>query len=140
MIHIAGHFKQTQKSAVAESVINAVTSIVLVQFFGIAGVLLGTAISSLYRTNYLIIYVNKKILGRKSANSYLCWFVNFAVFLLITYVSRWIPVTLDSYARIFLFCIPYALGAVAVHFVCISLFQPRAFRFVLEGVRRILIK
>lgn len=125
MVHIAGHFKQTQNSAAIETVINVVTSIVLVQFFGIAGVLLGTIISMLYRTGYLIRYVNRNIIYRKSGNTYLCWGVNLVLFLFTVVVNRTITVCLDSYYSIFLFCIPYAVCTVVLYFSVVSLVMKR---------------
>ena len=132
MIHIAGHFKQTQNSAAIETAINLVTSLILVQFFGIAGALLGTILSSLYRTNYLIFYVNKNIIGRSTKDTYLCWGVNFVVFLIIDAMNRLVSVNLSSYVRIFGFCIPYAIAVVAFHVCVVSLCQPRAFSYVLS--------
>ncbi|MGU7966185.1 hypothetical protein ACS6YB_07460 [Streptococcus suis] len=59
-IHVAaGHFKETQSAAIIEATINLVLSLTLVPTFGIAGVLLGTLISYIYRTSYTIWYTNK---------------------------------------------------------------------------------
>ena len=63
-INYAGHFKQTVPQTIAESVINLVVSLIGVVYLGIYGVLLGTVIALLYRTNDIIIYSNKKILNR----------------------------------------------------------------------------
>lgn len=125
MVHIAGHFKQTQKSAVIETIINLVTSIILVQFAGIAGVLMGTVISSLYRTNYLIHYVNKHIIGRKTSKTYLCWCVNVLVFLLTLVINQVITIRMDSYLKIFLFCVPYGIGTLLLYFGVVSFVMRR---------------
>ena len=132
MIHIAGHFKQTQRSAAMETIINLVSSAILVQFAGIAGVLAGTIISSLYRTNYLVCYVNKNILFRKSWNTYLCWFVNFLLFLITLIVNHAITIQLGSYISIFLFCIPYGLCTFMLHFAVVSLVMRRDARVLLK--------
>ena len=136
MIHIAGHFRQTQNSAVAETVINIVTSVVLVQRFGIVGVLLGTIISSLYRTNYLIIYVNKNIIGRSMREIYLCWGINFVVFLLTVFINRFIILNLSSYVRIFAFCVPYTAAIAVIYFVVVSVCMPQNFRYLLSIIKR----
>lgn len=125
MIHIAGHFKQTQKSAIIETIINISTSVVLVQYVGIAGVLLGTVISSFYRTNYLIYYVNKNIICRNSKNTYLCWGVNLLLFICSIAVNRNITVNLNSYVSIFLFCIPYSICTAVLYFGVVSLVMKR---------------
>lgn len=140
MIHIAGHFKQTQKSAVVETSINIVLSLILVQFFGIVGVLIGTILSSLYRTNYLIQYVNKYILYRKPKYSYLCWCINMGIFLITIGVNQWISVTMDSYFSIILLCIPYGVGTVVLHFGIVFLIMRRCTRILATMVKKQLKK
>lgn len=132
MVHISGHFKATQNSAIAESVINILSSVILVHFFDIAGVLIGTIISSLYRTIYLIIYVNKKIIGRKVICTCCCWAINFIVFLTTLFINQFIGIRFDSYIQIFAFCIPYAITVVALHLFVTSVFIPEVFRYVLS--------
>lgn len=60
-IHVAaGHFKETEKAAILEAVINIIVSLLFVQPFGIAGVLFGTLASYCYRTTYIIWYTDRK--------------------------------------------------------------------------------
>lgn len=80
LITIAGHAKATQWRSAAEAVINLVSSIILVQWLGIYGVLLGTIIALLYRCNDIIIYANKKILHRSPMKTYGKLFANFLIF------------------------------------------------------------
>lgn len=127
MVHIAGHFKQTQSSAVIETVINLVASIFLVQIAGIAGVLLGTIISSVYRTVYLVHYVNNNIIHRKTWNTYLCWCLNFVLFLITLVINRHISINLDNYFALFLFCVPYTICTVVLYFTVVSLVMKRHF-------------
>lgn len=65
MVLAAGHYKQTQKSAIAEAFINVALSIVLVFKFGLVGVAIGTIAAMAYRTMYLAWYLSKNILHRK---------------------------------------------------------------------------
>ena len=65
MVLAAGHYKQTQCSAIIEAIINVVLSIVLVFSFGLIGVALGTFAAMAYRTVYLANYLKKNILQRK---------------------------------------------------------------------------
>ncbi len=140
MVHISGHFKQTQNSAILESVINIAISIVLIQFFGIYGALFGTIISSLYRTNYLILYVNKRIIGRSPVGTYKIWGINFIIYIFIMFVSRYIVVKLDSYIRIFAFCVPYALVVLSLYFMVVSLCEPQSFSYVLNIAKHLFKK
>lgn len=65
VVKAAGHYKQTQISAIIEMVLNVVVSIVLVFWFDLIGVAIGTLISMLYRTIYYALYLRKNILNRK---------------------------------------------------------------------------
>lgn len=65
LVNAAGHYKQTQWSAIIESVINVVVSVLLVFRFGLIGVAIGTFVAMMYRTIYLVWYLKKEILYRK---------------------------------------------------------------------------
>lgn len=64
MINSGGYYKETQWKAIIEAVINLISSLILVQFFGIYGILFATILSFAYRTTDIIFYSNKKILGQ----------------------------------------------------------------------------
>lgn len=65
MVLAAGHYRQTQTSAIIEAVINVVVSIILVFRFGLVGVAIGTLAAMVYRTIYLALYLSKNIIYRK---------------------------------------------------------------------------
>ena len=60
----AGHYKQTQWSAIIEASINIVVSVVLVFHFGLIGVAIGTLMAMAYRTIYLACYLSHSIIYR----------------------------------------------------------------------------
>lgn len=62
MICAAGHYRQTQKSAIVEMTLNIVISVVLVYKFGLIGVTLGTMVAMTYRTAYFVNYLHRNIL------------------------------------------------------------------------------
>lgn len=64
MIFAAGHYKETQGSAWIETAINVVISVALVFSFGLVGVAFGTLVAMIYRTIYLVFYLQKKIMMR----------------------------------------------------------------------------
>lgn len=55
-----GWFKETQKGAIIEAIINIVISLVLLPFLGMKGLLIGTLCSYAFRTQDVIIFVYKK--------------------------------------------------------------------------------
>lgn len=64
MIFSAGHFRQTQKSSYIEAGLNIFLSVILVYQFGLIGVAIGTFVSMIYRTIYLVLYLSKNIVFR----------------------------------------------------------------------------
>ena len=80
LITIAGHARNTIINSLAEMIINIVSSIILVNFVGIAGVLLGTIVALLYRTVDIIVYANKKILNRSSLRALKTMILNMLIF------------------------------------------------------------
>ena len=140
MIHISGHFNETKHSAIIESLINILFSIVLVHYFGIVGVLLGTIFSSLYRTFYLILYVNKKIIFKKVKNTLFCWCANFILFVVVLFINKKLVYSFNSYFSMIIFCIPYAIIIFILYFLIISLLFPSAFKQVLAIVKNIIFR
>lgn len=62
LIFAAGHFKETQKYCIVESILNLLFSLILVKKFDIVGVAIGTCISVFYRLIVSANYVETKIL------------------------------------------------------------------------------
>lgn len=67
LIKSAGHFKATRNRSILESVISLTAALALVPFFGLCGILLGSAIALVYRTVDMMIYVHRHILHNKAA-------------------------------------------------------------------------
>lgn len=80
-IHYAGHIKLTNPHIITETVINLVISLLAVFRFGMYGVLVGTAVALLYRTNAIILYTNKRLLDRSPLRTYGIHLLNIALFL-----------------------------------------------------------
>ena len=97
LIKNALHSKQTINRAVIEAVINLGTSIVLLNFIGIHGVLIGTVAALLYRTNDMIIYANKRILKRSPVKEYKLYIFNFVVFGLFLFFNYKFPIQAVGY-------------------------------------------
>ncbi len=64
IVRAAGHYKQTRNGAIVEAVMNIVISVVLVYFFGIIGVVVGTLVANLFRTLQFATYLRKNIINR----------------------------------------------------------------------------
>ncbi len=131
VINYAGHFRQTQWRSILESVINITISLLAVSRFGIYGVLIGTIAALLYRTNDMIIYANKKILGRSPWRTYRRWVVNLGLFVALTLVTRPLlaRLALDSYPKIILWAAVASLIVIPLFFAAAALFDRETYRY-----------
>lgn len=62
VVQAAGHFKETQNSAIIEPIINIILSLFLVRQFNLVGVAIGMLASIVYRFGYLSLYLTKNII------------------------------------------------------------------------------
>ena len=122
-ITFAGHFKLTQNRSIFEAIINLLVSVIAVKRFGIYGVLIGTIVALLYRSNDLIIYANHKILQRSALRTYRHWFINLGIFIFILFLNKLIKITLNSYISIFIWLIPYSAMVLILFFGIVSLIE-----------------
>ncbi|MBQ5851833.1 MAG: polysaccharide biosynthesis C-terminal domain-containing protein, partial [Lachnospiraceae bacterium] len=141
-INYAGHFKQTQYRSLLESAINIVVSLVCVWKFGIYGVLMGTIAALLYRTNDMILYANRKILGRNPWITYRRWLLNLALFIVVTVAGKWFFsfIALDSYFRIIGWAVVTCIVVIPFFFGVVSLCEREVFRFAMELLKPYLLK
>ncbi len=105
----AGHYKQTQFQSILESAINLLVSLALVKKMGIYGVLIGTIVALLYRTNEMIIYADKKILKRGLPKAYSCLGVNTLWTVICCIIGAVCLPAIDSYLSLFLWACVYGL-------------------------------
>ena len=74
-------FEETKWRSVLESIINVSVSLIAVRRLGIYGVLIGTIVALLYRTNDMIVYA-AKIMNRSAKTTYKRWFFNIGIFII----------------------------------------------------------
>lgn len=130
IINFAGHFKQTQVRSIIESVINLVVSLILVHYIGMYGVLIGTIVALLYRTNDVIIYANCKIIGRKPWKTYRRWLQNSVVMVICVVLINMILPNIDNYFSWFLNAVWIAIVCCLSFFVVDSFFDKESFVFI----------
>ena len=122
-INAAGHFKQVKYFAVIEAIINLTVSLILVQFMGLYGVLIGTIAGALFRTPILIWYANKNIIKRSSLvnlRKILLWL---PIFLGCFILSEWKPMSCNTLLGWVGLAIIVAIIMLAVCFIWISIFD-----------------
>lgn len=87
----AGHFKETQKGAWIEALINIILSVILVWKLGIVGVAIGTIVAMSIRTIEYINHTNKYILGRNAIQSYIKILLVIFETIIIFIISNFVP-------------------------------------------------
>ena len=102
-INVAGHFRLTTPQTIAETFINICVSVIAVQFWGIYGALIGTIIALLYRANDMIIYANKRIIGRSPAKTYLIHLINLVLLIVFQFIYRLMFVEIENYGTFMLY-------------------------------------
>lgn len=135
IINFAGAFKETQWRSILESLINVIVSVVLVQYIGVYGVLIGTIVALLYRTNDIIIFANCKILHRMPWQTYKRWSVNMVVMLfmvLLTY--KFIP-KVDSFFMWIVYAVLVSVIVLITFFVVDSLVDRKSL-IALKEIRK----
>lgn len=139
-ISLAGHFKKTIPRSAIESLINLVCSITFVHIIGIYGVLIGTCIALLYRSNDMIIYSNIRILNRSPLKSYKPVSANFTLFFIVVLLNSKLNIALTSYSEFILLGIISLFTIVPVFVIAIAIFNKEEFKFVFDMLKGKLVK
>lgn len=141
LITISGRARNTIPNTITETVINIVFSIVLVNFFGMSGVLMGTILALLYRTNDMIIYANVKILNRKPIRAYKTLLINLLLFGVVAFLMLRFPLTAENFFVFFVYGVGALAGALvfffSVHFVIDKEIRSVALRVLSQIKRRV---
>ncbi len=120
MVLAAGHYKETQASAILEAGINVVVSVFLVNWYGLCGVAVGTLVAMLYRSCYLAYYLSKAILNRPFNNYIKHMAVDVAVIIVVYFSSRWLLTEVSGYVEWILLAIKVFVIA-AIEIVAVNL-------------------
>ena len=95
LIIAAGHFKQTQIAAYGEAIINIGLSVVLVIYFGLIGVAIGTLVATTFRLLYYAFYLSTHIFNRRIIFFIRCEIKNTTIFVLVYIIGKMISNLVD---------------------------------------------
>lgn len=70
LILAAGKFKETNFGAVLEAILNLTISVILINFYGLVGVAIGTLVAISYRYFYFLFYIKKDMLKKNKGINY----------------------------------------------------------------------
>ena len=146
-INFAQHFKQTQWRSILESCINITVSIAAVlilrqynMMWGMYGVLIGTIVALLYRTNDMIIYSNRHVLNRSPWVTYRRWIINILLCIGTSIGGKHILALLptDSYLWLLLWAAVSVVVLGIVFFGAACLTERKTVIFVKQNLRSLL--
>lgn len=140
MINYAQHFKLTQNRCILEATINLTVSIITVNFIGIYGVLMGTIVALLYRTNDMIIYANRRILNRSPWVTYKKCISNSIVFVVVSLVASFIPWHLHSYIQIVGWACISGIVICLIYFIVASVVNIESFKVLMKYLKPGILK
>lgn len=112
LIRSAGHYKQTQTASMAEAIINLAVSVVLVHNWGLVGVAIGTLLSAVFYSTYLMFYLEKEILHRKKLKTLRQFTVD--ILSVIIMIITTIPITVNNNTFV-----GWIFGAILTSIICI---------------------
>lgn len=112
LIRSAGHYKQTQTASMAEAIINLAVSVVLVHNWGLVGVAIGTLLSAVFYSTYLMFYLEKEILHRKKLKTLRQFTVD--ILSVIIMIITTIPITVNNNTFV-----GWIFGAILTSIICV---------------------
>lgn len=139
VINYAGHFKNTVKQTVIESVINVVCSLAFINIFGIYGVLMGTIAALLYRMIDMVIYSNKRLLKRSSFITFRRWILNLGISFIVIFITHKIDINSDSYFSLILSAIIIGIIIFAAFMIINSLLEIKVSKNLLLFIKTLLM-
>jgi len=134
----AGHYKQTQKSAIVEMIITIIVSLVMVFVVDLIGVAIALFVSMLYRTLYYVIYLKKNIINRNLAPFVKQIIVDLFTAGCIVVSTIWLKLETISYYSLIFLGVKAGVIAVAVTFLInLIFFKKEMINFVKTFIKRI---
>ena len=115
MITNARHFKQIKKGAYVEAGLNIVLSLILINFMGITGLVIGTSVAMLFRTTQIILYCSKHIIKRSPFAALKRVAINLAGSAASVAVSKLISFDVAGFFDLFIYAV--IIGSISLAFL-----------------------
>lgn len=137
LAYSANRFKDIRKHAYIEASLNILLSVVLVKFFGLVGVAIGTIIAMSYRTTYHVFYLKKHILHR-SPKTFFSKFLSFSIVSAFSIVLslRFFPIHKYTIINVVLGAITYSIIILSTYLVVSLIFYRDRLADFLKKLRR----
>ena len=142
-IDVAGHYRKTQWRAVAEAVINLVSSIVMVlilknkmgEIGGLYGVLIGTILSLLYRTLDINLYTSKHILHRNAWKPMSLMVENMIIFIVLAKIFKCLSLNISNYGLFIMHGCWITIVVLITYCVVLSILNKNEAKYIINFVK-----
>ena len=114
VINVSGKFKETKKSAILEAIINIGLSCILVPFFGLIGVAIGTWIAMAYRTISFIVFLHSNVLYLNYKEQIVRYLTTLLSYVVCLFIGMRIHVQFDSYFTWAIYALIVLIGVAVV--------------------------
>ena len=135
MILAAGHYKETQASAIIEMSINLILSIVLVFNYGLIGVAIGMLVALAYRTVYFAWYLSENIMNRNLKYFIKHIFVDTLIILLMI-ITGYFQMKDVSYLAWFILAVKTSVICVVISFAVNLIFYRNEMYSVFQWIKQ----
>lgn len=117
LINICNRPDLTNKASIIETIMNLTLSITFALLWGLHGVLIATIIALAYKTNFIIIISNRKLLNRSPLKTYLTLGINVFIFLIFVFMRSFWNIKVYSFAEFIFYAIPVSIIVFIVFFI-----------------------
>lgn len=134
VIMAAGRYKETKISAIIEAVLNIIVSVVLVIFFGLIGVAIGTLVAMFFRMVYFTIFISKDIIKKSYLLIIKQLILATPILILAILLSIYKPFVVDNYWEWMKYTSLYALIILGCFIVINCIFN---FKYLKQIVQKV---
>ncbi|MCC8192290.1 MAG: polysaccharide biosynthesis C-terminal domain-containing protein [Ruminococcus sp.] len=136
LVNLAGYAKIGGKISIVEAILNILLSILLVFKMGISGVLLATVITLLFKTIWVNVFANRKILQRSLFIPAKVLLTNLAGFLACVFVSGKVDLNINSYGTFFMKAILISIVVVIAFLILNFLVNHKVMSQILQWLKK----
>lgn len=117
LILAGGHYKQTQNNYIVASILNIVLSILLVNFFGLIGVAIGTLVAMLYQTIWMAIYDSNNLINWPIKNFIKQFLIDLVTAVLILFIGKVISINYITWTGWIIYAIKITFSSIIFVFI-----------------------
>ena len=139
LVQATGHYKETKNGSAVEAILNLTISLLLINFIGITGVIIGTLVANLFRTIQYSYFISKKVLDRSIMEviKRIIWTVgtSFTIVLISLMLTRTIVFSKGWFGWIFEAVIVFVISCI-VSLIASVLFYKNDLKLILSVGKR----